>query len=165
MKYNSKTIMTALVLAGVVGLGGAGMAHAATTTDTSPHDRLATVLAERFNLNKDEVVKVLETTRDQMHSEMKAKHAEYVKNKLAELVTAGKLTQAQSDALSAKLQEIETKREANRNSETTLSKAARREAMKSEMESFKVWATANGISKDILQEIHNRGHEGAPDKK
>ncbi len=141
---------------GTVGLTGATVANAVTNTGSNPMSSLVDALASKFNLNKADVQKVF----DEQRSAKQAEHEEKVKDKLAELVKAGKLTQAQADKLLAKRAEMEKEREANREA----MKDKTREEMKSTMEAKRAelekWASDNGIATEYLRFLMGHGIHG-----
>jgi hypothetical protein len=78
---------------------------------------------------------------------MKTKRAEKLNTRLADAVTAGKLTQEQSDVLKTKLEAIDAIKAQNAGK----TKQEKRDAMKAAREDLKNWATQNGITlSDIM---------------
>lgn len=142
---------------GLAGLG-AGVAHAATTENTSdnPMSSLVDKLATKFNLDKTEVQKVV----DEQRTEMEAKREEQVKTKLAELVKAGTITQAQSDAITAKRAELQKEREANKDAmddKTSEERKSERDAKRTELEA---WAKEQGLDTKYLRYVFGHGGHG-----
>lgn len=155
-----KQLAIAGLVAGIAtaGVTGVGIANAATTstTSTNPMSSLVDAIASKFNLNKSDVQAVFDAQRTQMQAEREAQ----IKEEVAQLVTDGKITQAQADKINAKRAELQKKREANKDSTKT------REEMKTEMDAKKTeleqWAKDNGISTDYLRYVMGggRGHGG-----
>lgn len=153
-------IAGAIASIGIAGLTGIGIANAETTSsNTSPHTKLVEALASKFNLNKDEVEKVF----DEQHATMQAERTAKVNESLAKLVTDGKLTQAQADAIKAKRTELEAAREANKPDRSALD-AMTEEQRKTEMEKHRTeretkrtelesWAKEQGIDAQYLRYI------------
>lgn len=146
---------------GVTSLAGFGVANAATDTSnsTGPMSSLVDAIATKFNLNESEVQSVFDEQRTQMKAEREAE----IKEKVAQLVTDGKITQAQADKINAKRAELKAEREANKDSSDTKT----REAMKSEMEAkrteLKTWAEENDIDEQYLRYvIGGHGRHGGP---
>lgn len=161
-----KQLAIAGLVAGITtaGIATAGIASAATDTSsnsTNPMSSLVDAIASKFNLNKSEVQAVFDEQKTKMETEREAK----VKEEVAQLVTDGKLTQAQADAINAKRAELQKEREANRDTATSKT----RQEMKTEMEAKRTeleqWAKDNGISTEYLRYVmggHGRGGHGGP---
>lgn len=141
---------------GAAGLTGVGIVNAAGTTSTStdPMSNLVDAIASKFNLNKSDVQSVFDEQRTKMEADREAE----VKAEVAQLVTDGKLTQAQADKINAKRAELQKEREANK--ATNQSKT--REEMKAEMETkrtaLETWAKENGIDTAYLRFVFGGGH-------
>jgi len=156
-----------LLIAGVVstiGLAGlgAGVAHAATSTDSSdnPMSSLVDKIATKFNLNKDEVQALFDENR----TEMEAKREEQVKSDLADLVKAGTITQTQADAITAKRAELQTQRESNKDSFKDLTADERKAKMEEERTALEAWAKEQGLDTKYLRYVmgHGPGGPGGP---
>lgn len=161
--YMKKQLAIAGLVAGIAtaGVTGVGIANAATTSTstTNPMSSLVDALATKFNLNKTEVQAVFDAQRTQMEANREAE----IKKEVAQLVTDGKITQAQADKINAKRAEMQKEREANKDTATTKT----REEMKTEMQTRKSeleqWAKDNGISTDYLRYVMGGGHgHGGP---
>lgn len=156
------------VIAGIattIGLAslGAGVANAATSTsdtDTNPMSSLVDKIATKFNLDKTQVQQVF----DEQKTEMDAEREQKAKEDLAQLVTDGKLTQAQSDAITAKRAELDKTREANRDSMKDKTADERKTAMEAERTALEQWAKDNGIDTQYLKYVfgHGPGGHGGP---
>jgi len=135
---------------GVTGLTSVGVVNAATSTSTSePMSGLVQAIATKFNLNEADVKSVFEEQRTKMESEREAEIAKEV----AQLVSDGKITQAQADKINAKRAELKKERATDR--ETMGSKT--REEMKATMETkrteLEIWAKENGIDTEYLRYV------------
>lgn len=161
----------ALVTAGIVtavsaaSLTGIGIANAATSTSTSsdPMSSLVDAIASKFNLNKSDVQSVFDEQRTQMEAQREQK----AKDQVAQLVTDGKLTQAQADAINTKRAELEKEREANRSTDQTKTQAERKAEMESRRTTLDTWLKDNGISTDYAYLLmggrgHGPGGPGGP---
>lgn len=137
-------VTSAVALGSLTGLGVASAATNTATTDSGPFSGLASAIASKFNLKTADVQAVFDAQR----TKMEATRTEEVKTELTELVKAGKLTQAQSDAILAKRTELEKNREANRNSMDSKTDTERKAAMEAERAALKAWFTTQGISTD-----------------
>jgi hypothetical protein len=94
-------------------------------------------LAERFDLDKDEVMDFLEELREERKAEMEARFEE----KLDELVQDGEITSAQKEAILEKKEELEAFKEGL--GDMTVSDA--KGALKDLKEELKDWAEENDI--------------------
>lgn len=137
-----------------------GLASAATATSTNPQQSIIDKLVSKFNLNKEEVQKVF----DQDRAEHQAAREAEVKTKLDSLVKEGKLTQAQEDKLIAKAKEMQSQREANRESFKDKTEAERKAAFEKERTAFTTWLSDNGIAEEYGRLIMGGpGGRGGPD--
>jgi hypothetical protein len=123
-------------LASLILVGGVAFAQ----TNQSPNGGLAQSIASKFNLNKDDVQKVI----DQQHQDMTKQH-------LDKLVTNGKITQEQEDKIIAKLAEMKPKFDAAKsNSDET----ARKQAMDDLRAEMQQWEKDNKIPKGVIGQLH-----------
>lgn len=153
----------AVLSIGAASLGTAGLAQAATSSDTSPNQSIIEKLVSKFNLNKEEVQQLFDEDR----TEREAERTQVMNDKINDLVTEGKLTQEQADKLIAKAKELQTQRESNRDSMNDKTDEERKEAMKAERESFTQWLSDNDIDEEYGRLIMGhgpggRGHGGPP---
>lgn len=159
MKKHLAIAATAATI-GLAGLG-AGVAHAATTDNTTKNDPMSSLvdkIATKFNLNKTEVQQVF----DQQKTEMQAQRETQVKADVAKLVTDGKITQAQADLINAKRAELEKQRDADKASFESMSDADRKTAMDKKKAELEAWAKQNNIDSQYLRYVMGggRGHGG-----
>ncbi len=143
---NKKQIIAATALIAGIGLAGAyGIQTAKAATDTNSFPPMIQKMVEKFNLNTDEVSKFVNEDREARQTE---READFEK-KLADAVTAGKITEAQKTAVLAKHDELQTKREALRDQNKEDREAHRTEmqAIHTEMQDF---LKAQGIDESVL---------------
>lgn len=153
MSMKKKLIIAASVATIGIGSLGVGIANAQTSTSgTGIVDKLAT----KFGLKKAEVQAVF----DQEHTEREAQMQQNVADKLAAGVKAGTVTQAQSDAITAKLKEFQATREANRDKMQSMTEAERKAAMEAERTAMQKWITDNNIPEEFAIFAHMGGHGG-----
>jgi len=142
-----KTKKKMLVIAATVIAVGGGVVGSSKTfaqgldRSDDPMSSLVTKIAERFNLNKDEVKQVFDAELEEHHKEMQEKAAD----DLNKLVEDGKITEAQKQLIIDKRTELHTShmgKMANLQGST-------REEIKAAMEKEKLeleqWAKVNGI--------------------
>jgi hypothetical protein len=91
---------------------------------------------------------------------MEAQHQQEAKDRLAQLVADGKLTQEQMNKIVAKQAEIQTQHEANKTAFEGMTDAQRHTAMQEQMTSLQKWATDNNIPQQYLMFGFGRGHDG-----
>lgn len=157
----SKTIAATAFVLGVAAVGAgtfnASTAYASTTNTMSPEatrtahiTNLVNALAQKFNLNSTEVKTVVDTVmaseKASMQANREARQSTNLADRLAKAVTAGKITQAQSVLITAKVQETKTFMESMKNK----TDAERKAAMKTFKTNIETWATANNIPKEFI---------------
>lgn len=141
---------------GIAGLS-AGVAHAATsnsTAKTDPMSGLVDAVASKFNLNKSDVQQVFDTQK----AKMEADREQTIKDKVAQLVTDGKITQAQADAINAKRAELQKEREANKESFKSMTADQRKATMDKQKTDLETWAKQNNIDAQYLRYVMGGGH-------
>ncbi len=143
---------TAVVaLASVVGVGAVS-AESGTSMGT---DSIASKIAQKFNLNKDDVQKVF----DEEHAARDAQRQADMKTKLDQAVKDGKITADQETKLLAKLAELDKAREANRTAMQSKTDTERKAAMDKDKADFDAWLKANNIPTDLVPQP-GKGHGG-----
>ncbi len=107
-----KRTKTFLVTGAIAGLGVMGAGVQAASAHIMGGTDLAATIAEKFNLSQDEVQAVLDEERDLRQAEIDADYSE----KLQEQVDAGEITAEQKILIEEKRVELQTERQANRDS-------------------------------------------------
>lgn len=163
-----KSINKALAIAGVTasvaaaGLVGMGAASAATTTSSTsnnPMSSLVSAIAKKFNLNTSDVQAVF----DEQKATMDATRETELKTTQAQLVKDGKITQAQSDAITAKRAELKKERDADMSSSSTKTDTDRRTEMATRKTALDTWLKAQGIDTQYAYLVMSGGHgHGGP---
>lgn len=118
---------------------------------------LAQRIAERFKLNPEEVQQVFSEYKDEMHAEHEAR----MLDKFDQLVSEGKITEDQRNAIVDKLTTL--REEHDSQAWQSLSKEERRKKMESKHEELKAWAEAQGIELDVIMPkvmMHHKGPRG-----
>ncbi|MBI1833478.1 MAG: hypothetical protein HYR90_01505 [Candidatus Andersenbacteria bacterium] len=131
-----------LFAASAIAVLGLVVFHASPTYAASNTTNLIDRLVERFSLNRDD----LQTVFDEHRSDLMTEHEQAMKDRLAQTVTDGKITQAQADLITAKHAELKTFIESLK--EKTMEE--RRDAMKTKMDELKRWAEDNDIPLQYL---------------
>ena len=156
-----------LILAGLM-FGAVGMFSAVSQVrvfaeDASSYPPIVQRLVERFNLDTSEVDKLMEEERAQMETrrqEMQAKRQTEIEDKLSQAVKDGKITEDQKGKILAKLNELRSNANGNRNRENMFElsaeeRATKAEAVRAEAEQRKqemaAWEEELGVKlKDII---------------
>lgn len=157
MKYNKPVMVgAALAAATLVGLSSVSMVSAATDTAGTSSSSIVDKLAGRFNLNKDEVQAVFDEDRQARLAERQAEH----KQRLAQAVTDGVLTQEQADHITKAQTEIKALMGDARPGEQG---QAVREDIRTKMEALRTWADDSNIDMRYVMgggHGHRHGHGG-----
>lgn len=143
---NVKKSLLMLSAVTVLGLGGIAALHAAPTDAAGNSTNLIDRLVQRFNLNKSDVQEVF----DEQRQAMEAQREQEMKDRLAQSVTDGKLTQAQADLITAKHNELKSFMDSLKDK----TPQERHDALKTKMDEIKQWAQDNNIP---LQYLHLGG--------
>jgi hypothetical protein len=172
-KYKTKSskkikgvLATAFVL-GVVVLGAQSASAdqiattpTSTTTRLNPMTDIVSAIATKFNLNTADVQAVVDgvmkTQRDAMDAKMQTMQA----NRLSAAVTAGTLTQAQADLITAKSAELRASMTTEQTANKTLTPEQRKAQMTANKTALEQWATTNGIPQTDLKFLAPMGGPG-----
>jgi hypothetical protein len=133
-----KLLIPTLGLAALIGLGVLGISSVKADDETTSSP-IVEKLVSKFNLNEDEVVGVFNELRDEKRAEMQAAREE----RLSEAVSDGVITEEQKQALISKWQEMETKREQER-------------------QEMQAWFEEQGIDMEALRQYEGFGRGPGP---
>jgi hypothetical protein len=153
---NRKTMLTAAA----VSVLGAGLLTATTafaqneSTVQDPMHSLVQKVADKFNLNQDEVQAVFDEAHKERHAEMEAKFEE----QLSQYVSEGKITEEQKQLILQKHEEMKANRETNKETFRNLSDEERRTQMEQKRAELEAWAEENGIDLQYLMPFGKRMH-------
>lgn len=143
-----------------IGILGSGVytAQAVAATD-SQDDSLASKIATKFNLKKEDVQKVVEEHHSEKRAEHQAEHQKRLEERLSQAVKDGKLTEEQK----TKIIEYTKTQQSFLESLKDKSEEDRKKAMETHREEVKKWAEQNGI--DLKYVLGGgpgmgRGHHG-----
>ena len=141
---NKKIIIPAVSIAllGSVVTYGLTSVKAETNTPTE-FPPLVQKLISKFNLNKDEVSKIMEQDRSERQAEMQKRFEE----KLTELVKTEKLTENQKTALISKHNEMK----ANKQNIREMTREERQNKMQEEKSKYEEWSKSQGIDLSLLR--------------
>ena len=150
MNKQSKMLVAAAMIASLsAGALGVGTSFAASNPGTTDRGMsgLVAAIAQKFNLDSSAVQAVFDAQHQQMSAQHAADMQVKIKTTLSAAVTAGKLTQAQADLITAKHAELKTAHESLQGK----TKAEIQAAMKTQHDALQAWAKANNIPKAYLQ--------------
>lgn len=136
-------ISGSLVAVGIASVIGVGAVSA--QSNISQDRSIVSKIAQKFNLNKDEVQKVFTEDNAAHQADRKAE----MKTALDTAVTDGKITADQEAKLIAKLDEMQADREAAKD-QTQAEHQANRTAMETKRTEFEAWLKANNIPSNLL---------------
>ncbi|MDB5183053.1 MAG: hypothetical protein JWO47_837 [Candidatus Saccharibacteria bacterium] len=156
MSMKKKLLVAATVASIGVGALGVGVANAATSTTGTTETSIVDKIAAKFGLKKADVQAVF----DQNRADHEASRLTKLQTKLKAGVTAGTITQAQSDAIVAEFKSLQTTRDANRGKMSTMTAAERKAAREAEKTAFDKWVSDNKIPTEYANMLHGGGHRG-----
>jgi len=147
----------ALLLLGVVTFGATSVSAQDQTSDH--YSSLITKIAQKFNLKEADVKSVFDEDKQAMQTKMKQK----LSDNLSQLVTQGKITEVQKNAIIAKMAELQKKHEADRQSQKSMTPEQRKAAMDKERSNLEAWAKEQGIDLSLIKGFgrgmgHGFGH-------
>lgn len=144
-------------------LGGVALADTK-TNKINPMTNLVNAIAQKFNLNVNDVQAVFdeqrtetEVLREQGKIKTEEEMIQKFKERINKLVSSGKLTQDQADRIFAKITGFKTLKASLKDKTKEEAKAI----MKTSMESLKQWAKDNNIPLGYVQFGGMPGHRGA----
>lgn len=149
MKKNFIILSTVTAISvAVLSVGGFTFLHHVVAEDSlDSYPQIIQNLAEKFNLNPEDVQQVFTDTRKEKISE-----------RLDELVQEGTITEEQKNLILEKVDEIQAKREEISNQ--SLTESERREALQTLQEEVEQWCEDNGIPVGLLKMMGGKGPRG-----
>jgi hypothetical protein len=158
-----------LLIAGVVsglglaGVGTLGVASAASSNTSGSGDNLVDKIASTFNLDKSKVQAVFDSNRQEKEAERQAQ----LEKELTQLVSDGKITATQKDAILTKQKELKAARESNKDDLKNKTESERKTFMDQQRSALEQWTKDNNIPTEYLRYVMGggRGHgHGGPGK-
>jgi hypothetical protein len=152
-----------LLIAGAVATLGVASTAAgvqAVTNTGSDQSGIVDKIAQKFNLNKDEVQKVFDEDR----ATHEAQHQSRMEERLSQAVKDGKLTEDQKTKILAKLTELKASMESERENFKNMTDEERKTHMEQKRTELETWAKENNIPTDYLHFIGHGGGPGGPGK-
>lgn len=140
-----KQISLAAITLVIGGAGILGVSTRAFAEDSNGQDTLVQKIAQKFQIDQAEVQAVFDEEHKARETEMEARHEAYLK----QLVSEGKITEAQKQLLLQKHEEMRAQRP-NREAMKSLSSDERKAQMDTKRQELDTWAKQNGIDPDYL---------------
>ena len=141
ININKKIILSALVLT-IVGAGILGTSRVyAQNTNGGPMSALAQMIADKFNLNKNDV----QTVFDQYRSDRQSQTQANFEQKLSQAVTDGKITEAQKQLILSKHKELQDSRDTSRSDIQNMTPEERKTIKETQKQALEDWAKQNNI--------------------
>lgn len=134
--------MLAAATIGIVGASTLGVSFAAHAQSDGSSGTLVDKIAQKFNLNRDEVQKVFDENR----AEHKAERQQQLEEKLNQAVAQGQITSEQKDEILAKLKEMRSFMDSLKDK----SSSERKSAIKAKRDELKQWAKDNNIPEKFI---------------
>ncbi len=120
--------------------------YASAQENTNPEATIVEKIATKFGLNKEEVQKVFDEQRAEMHTRMQQRN----EDRLDQLVSDGKITDAQKALIQNKQQEHWAERENNKDSIKDKTPDQIKTEMEAKKAAIEAWAKENGIDPQYL---------------
>ena len=156
----TKQLALTVAVAGVLSFTsvlGVQSVFADQTASNNPMSSLVEEIAQKFNLNQDEVQAVFDEHRDEMHDQMTAR----LEDRLQQAVDDGEITSEQKDKIVVKLQELHDQRQANQEAIQNLTMEERHQTMELQKDELEQWAEENDIPVEYLHIGGMRFHHHA----
>lgn len=148
-------ILTATVLT-LIGASAFG-ATAAFAQGSDPSSGLTQRIAEKFGLKQSEVQSVVDQYRSEERAERQAEMQAKFQERLAQLVTDGKITEAQKQLILNKHAELQANRDQEFATFKNMTEDERKAAMEQKRSELESWAKANGIDAQYLMPFGKGG--------
>lgn len=151
-------ILTATLIA-LVGVGAFG-AKTAFAQGTDPNTGLVQRLAEKFGLKQADVQTVVDQYRTEERTQREAEMKTKNEARLTQLVTDGKITEAQKQLILNKQSELQANHKQEFSAIKTMTETERKAAMETKKTELDAWAKSNGIDVQYLMPFGGRGGHG-----
>lgn len=119
----------------------------------NPMTSLVQRIAQKFNLQESEVQAVF----DQDRQERQAQHEATAEAQLTQLVTDGKITEAQKQLIIQKRNELHEKRQNEMDTRKAMTREERHSGMETERQALEDWAEQNNIDLQYLMMLNGEG--------
>lgn len=127
-----------------------------TAEGQNPMTSLATKIADKFGLKKEDVQAVFDAERQERQKEMETRY----EDELSQAVKDGKLTENQKSLIIAKQKELNSNRQTTMENMKNKTGDERKAAMKKERTDLETWAKENGIDIKYMRGGFGMSHKG-----
>lgn len=155
MKHK-KLLVGGLMTATLLGTSAFALNASAATNGSSPGDSLASKIAAKFNLNKDDVKKVIDEQRAENQADRQKDMLTRAEARLTQAVKDGKLTEAQK----TKILDYIKSQQSFMDSLKDMTEEERKTAMDQHRTEVQQWAKDNGIDEKYVMMGGPGGHHG-----
>ncbi len=156
-----------IILVGLTPLAAGLPAYAASTTTTQQSfwDNFAQFFAQKFNLDKNQVISAITDFRNQHKQHMQQTMQDKEKARLDALVTSGKITSSQEQAILNELVSLRQKYSAN--NLQNLTPQERHQEFQKKRQELQDWAKSQGIDPTLIMSgsgmrMMHKGLTGSP---
>jgi hypothetical protein len=154
----NKVLLPAVLGIAVIGgtLLGSGVINAQTASNGNTS--LVQKVAQRFGLNQADVQAVFDQDKQEHRAQMNAKYEQ----RLSQLVTDGKITEAQKQLILAKYKELEANKQSMMQNMKNLTPEQRKSVMDQQRQDIQSWAQQNNIDLKYLMPMgfSGKGYSG-----
>lgn len=150
--------VVAVIVGGSALLGVSAVANA--QAGNSPFFGLAQEIASKFNLNSSDVQNTISTYMQQQHANMMQNRQQFLKNKLDQEVSAGKITSDQETAILNELTTLKNKYNIGPGNFKSMTQTQRQQAMQNMQNDLKSWTQSNGINLSLIPGFGMGMHRG-----
>lgn len=143
-----------LTTAGAILIGVTLLSVTAVNAQNNGVSDIVEKIAQRFNLNQNDVQKVFDELHQEKHAEMQAK----IDERLSQAVEDKKITDAQKQAILEKFGQLKNKPDFEKLK--NMSDEQRRQEMENKKTELENWAKENGLTLETLHELIGGPHKG-----
>ncbi|MDA3814776.1 MAG: hypothetical protein PF549_00205 [Patescibacteria group bacterium] len=146
MSISKKVIIPSLILGAMFYVGAYGVGTTLASENENGQDTIVQRIAERFNLNTNEVQEVFNENQENRQAEMQERQEE----RLAQAVSEGKLSEEQKELLLSKMEENRAERGENRETFRGMTYEEKMNEREEHQEEMQGWMEENGVDHDDL---------------
>lgn len=158
-----KKLLIVAILAFIIiksGLAISTVMAEGTTEGQNPMANLVERIANKFNLNQDEVQAVVDEAHEEQRTKMQTQRLTELTEKLDQLVTDGKITKAQKQLILTKHAELQAQHEDRKDEMANLTAEERKNKFETERTALETWAKENGIDMEYVMLCDGKGMGG-----
>ncbi|HTE58229.1 MAG TPA: hypothetical protein VK694_05795 [Verrucomicrobiae bacterium] len=148
-----------LLIAGAIatiGVASTAVGVQAATSNSTGQSSIADKIAQKFNLDRNEVQKVFEEDKATHEAERQTK----LEEKLTQAVKDGKITEDQKTKIIAKIKELQADMEATHETMKDKTPQEHKALMEQKRTDIETWAKENNVPMEYLKVLHFKGGPG-----